>query len=68
MSELKISGVGGQEASCGTAAGKANLRVDVKHASSSARRPDNRGGIGLVVLEVVAVDRANEGVFSGGLL
>lgn len=68
MSELEISRVGGQEASCGAAASKANLRVDVKHASSSARRPDNRGGIGLVVLEVVAVDWANERVFGGGLL
>jgi hypothetical protein len=64
LSELEVRRVRGEQAG-GRRVGsrQADLRVDVEHACSTAGGPDDRGGVGFVVLEVVAVDGADEGVF-----
>lgn len=68
LSELEISRVGGEQASRLRVAGtEADLGVDVEHAISSARRPDDRGAVGLVVLEVIAGKRSDEVVLGGAL-
>lgn len=68
LGELEIGGVGREQAgSRGGGRGQADLRVDVEHAGGAAWGPDGRGGVGLVVLEVVACHRAGEGVFGRGL-
>jgi hypothetical protein len=69
LSELEIGGVGGEQTSGrGIGGGHADLRVDVEHALGSAGGPYDGGAVGLVVLEIVAVYRANEVVLSGGLV
>lgn len=70
LGELEVSGVGGEETgSFGSTAGvlEADLGVDVEVTCGTARRPDDRGAVGLVVLEVITSNGANEGVFGGGL-
>jgi hypothetical protein len=68
LGKLEIGGVGGEQTrSAAVGAGQANLRVDVEHAVCAAGRPDDRGAVGLVVLEVVAVGGAVELVLRAGL-
>lgn len=67
LGELEIGGIGGEETGRGARAGEADLRVDVEHAVGAAGRPDNRCAIGLVVLEVVAVDGTDEVVLGRAL-
>ena len=68
MGELEIGRVGGEQTGGGAVgASQADLGVDVEHAGGTAGRPDNGGGVGLVVLEVVTGDWANEAVLGGGL-
>jgi hypothetical protein len=68
LGELEISRVGGEQTGSRRAGGgQADLRVDVEHAGRAAGGPDDRGGVGLVVLEVIASNGALELVFSGGL-
>jgi hypothetical protein len=64
LSELEVRRVRGEQAGGRRVGGRqADLRVDVEHACSTAGGPDDRSGVGFVVLEVVAVDGADEGVF-----
>ena len=44
-----------------------DLGVDVEHTGGTAGRPDNGGGVSLIVLEIVAVGGALELVGGGGL-
>jgi hypothetical protein len=73
LGELEVSGVVGQQTRglVGRRAGEggyqANLRVDVEYARGTAGRHDSRGALGLVGLEVVAVDGAHEALFRSGL-
>lgn len=68
MGELEISRVGGEKTGGLAVAGlEADLGVDVEHTGGTAWRPDDGGGVGLVVLEVVTVGGALELVGGGGL-
>jgi hypothetical protein len=68
LGELEIGGVGGEQTGGLAVAGlQANLGVDVEHTGSTAWRPDDGGGVGLVVLKVVTVGGALELVGGGGL-
>lgn len=68
MCKLKISGIGGEQASSsGDRAGQANLRVDVENAGLATRRPNNRGVVGLIMLEVILGYGAIKGVCRAGL-
>ena len=68
LSELKIRRVGGEQTgSRGVACSKADLRVNVEQALSSAWRPDDGHVVSLVVLKVVAGYRADEVVLGRGL-
>lgn len=68
MGELEISRVGGEQTSGGAVGGtQADLRVDVEHARSATWGPDDRGAVGLIVLEVITSQGANEVVLSARL-
>lgn len=69
LSELEISRIRGEQAGrLGIGRRQADLGVDVEHAAGAARRPDGGGGVGGVMLQVIAIHWAIERVRSRRLL